>query len=693
MIAKNQVRCALGVGCSFVLIACGGGIAAGQPVGGRTFATGGAGVYLVDFETQTTHFLFDAGPRFPGAADSNRADSFYATTSPEIDYFTGEVLGESQLYRVNPYTQGLTPIGGAGDTTAGDPIGVRELAYVAGADEVWGVNWDANADGFYGLNPVTGVATEIGSHGLPYVFGLAYDPPTGQVVGSSHVNVGPEDPGYSDFVVFDTATGLPAGLVLPTGETRITDLWYDADAGVMRAVGNAPNRLLQVDTTSGAAFITSEGGEGGSGIHNLVGLGGQAITAPLAHSMEGIVSTTARARVPEHGDDPFEEETDVGIISTWGGGVWAYVSDYYSGEEEAESWHDTEIHASVEAQIPQDAGWAKIGFAAEYYSEGYSTLGEGEGSGEFMFDVTTGDILPGGFLEAPAIGIGGLAKPMLLSVGITETLVEYREWDEINEVEIPIAIWDNIDWSVEISDGTDTYVLSRFGAQTAALQLGVEDVVDFTVSFSGDTTSLTEEIDGNLRAELVVDFALLDLAAVSPVALAPGEPGTSAADPLLPGSAGGNEPWVFDPFTVTEEGIGVTTPVFVDPEVAVGYHYAVEVGDPLFAAVLLPALGDDLYDIYVVDELGELALLVEDASANELVSLPSVREFVVLGIEPEEMVDPYDPTAFVTGLLFANEGVPHLTMIPVTTELIPEPNALALGILVVLIVGAQRKRN
>ena len=66
---------------------------------------------------------------------------------------------------------------------------------------------------------------------------------------------------------------------------------------------------------------------------------------------------------------------------------------------------------------------------------------------------------------------------------------------------------------------------------------------------------------------------------------------------------------------------------------------------------------------------------------------------VVLGIEPEEMVDPYDPTAFVTGLLFANEGVPHLTMIPVTTELIPEPNALALGILVVLIVGAQRKRN
>jgi len=68
-------------------------------------------------------------------------------------------------------------------------------------------------------------------------------------------------------------------------------------------------------------------------------------------------------------------------------------------------------------------------------------------------------------------------------------------------------------------------------------------------------------------------------------------PGTTA-DSALPADviSNGVDHW----FQVDVQQ-GVTT--FIDPLVAVGYEFATAQGDPNFASVLLPAIGDNLFDI------------------------------------------------------------------------------------------------
>ncbi len=67
----------------------------------------------------------------------------------------------------------------------------------------------------------------------------------------------------------------------------------------------------------------------------------------------------------------------------------------------------------------------------------------------------------------------------------------------------------------------------------------------------------------------------------------PVPPGQTPGNPLLPTTTPGVPGFNFQNFTVGNNGLGTTNPIFIDPDVAVGYDYLVT-GGPLFASVLIP---------------------------------------------------------------------------------------------------------
>jgi hypothetical protein len=111
---------------------------------------------------------------------------------------------------------------------------------------------------------------------------------------------------------------------------------------------------------------------------------------------------------------------------------------------------------------------------------------------------------------------------------------------------------------------------------------------------------------------------------------------------------------------------------FLDPPVAIGYQYAIGAGNPNFASVLLPSIGDGQFDL-----IGCNGASLGSATAGVVHSfgVGGVNCFRVLGIEASAGLDPNDPTAFITGLTFTADGEFTGTMDPIVT---PEPGTLLL---------------
>ena len=106
--------------------------------------------------------------------------------------------------------------------------------------------------------------------------------------------------------------------------------------------------------------------------------------------------------------------------------------------------------------------------------------------------------------------------------------------------------------------------------------------------------------------------------------------------------------------------------ISIDPFVATGYEYQIGAGDPNFASVLLPFVGDGSYLVSFFDG----STLIEEAlTANAEFFFPAggVDRFTVTGIEASALLDPSDPTAFATTLRFVANGTFTGTMTPVTT--------------------------
>ncbi|HSD39192.1 MAG TPA: PEP-CTERM sorting domain-containing protein [Rhodocyclaceae bacterium] len=139
------------------------------------------------------------------------------------------------------------------------------------------------------------------------------------------------------------------------------------------------------------------------------------------------------------------------------------------------------------------------------------------------------------------------------------------------------------------------------------------------------------------------------------------------------------------------EAVGPDSITYIDPEIAIGYIYAIGAGDPNFASVLLPNVGDGLFEL-LFDSISVLL------HAGEQFFFPTggVSTFKVLGIEASAGLDPADTQAFVTGLTFVRTGSFTGTMTPITLAVgdVPEPETLALlGLGLAVLIGTRRRKR
>lgn len=177
-----------------------------------------------------------------------------------------------------------------------------------------------------------------------------------------------------------------------------------------------------------------------------------------------------------------------------------------------------------------------------------------------------------------------------------------------------------------------------------------------------------------------------------------GPPGSTPLDPLLPIVA--ETGWRFE-LTIDD----INRRVYVDPRVAVGYEYQIDAG-PNFQSVLLPNVGDGLYDLFLFDG-GLNDWVFESVVAQGSVfdfGPGGVSRFRVTGIEASAGLDPNDVTAFVTGLTFAGGGTVLMRQLPLTEETgpaqsVPELDAAAgtgaFGLLIggLALLGERGRKN
>jgi hypothetical protein len=146
-------------------------------------------------------------------------------------------------------------------------------------------------------------------------------------------------------------------------------------------------------------------------------------------------------------------------------------------------------------------------------------------------------------------------------------------------------------------------------------------------------------------------------------------------------------------FNIGEVGPDAVT--FIDPLVAIGYDYAIGAGDPNFASVLLPDVGDGEFTLDYVFNGQSVHTSLADG-IQFFFPQGGVGAFRVGGIELSAGLDPADASSFITGLTFAANGHFTGTMTPITVDVpavgaVPEPSTWALVIVGVAGLLARRR--
>lgn len=236
--------------------------------------------------------------------------------------------------------------------------------------------------------------------------------------------------------------------------------------------------------------------------------------------------------------------------------------------------------------------------------------------------------------------------------------------------------YNRLEWTTgDVSGGT-----GGLGGTAAQAGYDAGNQKDFFVlpgSFSNDVLKLADTSNVSQEAPGLWTMAIRNGATSN---------GSSPDAPLLPEI-------VNDDGFVFNFDVKLGTPVFIDPEVAVGYEYRVQSGPNILQA-LFPTIAGDLdgYQIFGLD-----GLLLGTATPGQWFDFGpgGVSGFRLAGIDIGAGLDPADTQAFVTGLLFASDGTVAMTQKPIVTEVggtdVPEPASLMLLAVGALAVAAGRR--
>lgn len=221
--------------------------------------------------------------------------------------------------------------------------------------------------------------------------------------------------------------------------------------------------------------------------------------------------------------------------------------------------------------------------------------------------------------------------------------------------------------SVAVSPTATSYTLPSVLSTGQSLRLGASYAINFQVVETRNDVTFTNN-NAQILARSNSFFAFSPLAANGP---------PNVHLPQLDNGV----------FKFTIDNVGPNEVTFIDPDIAIGYSYVTGAGDPNFASVLLPSVGDDLFDLV----FGGIhhALM---AGVQFFFPTGGVSAFDVLGIETSAGLDPTDPLAFITGLTFVSAGQFTGTMTPLSVNIsaVPEPGSFALlglGLLAIRIAG------
>lgn len=156
----------------------------------------------------------------------------------------------------------------------------------------------------------------------------------------------------------------------------------------------------------------------------------------------------------------------------------------------------------------------------------------------------------------------------------------------------------------------------------------------------------------------------------------PPRPGQIEAAPLLPDDIGPNGGFNFE---VDTNDFAPRETIWIDPIIATGYTYTITGAE--FGSVTAPSAMTvpDADEMYTLSFNGMSVTLASGATYDFEANGFTVTEFVISDIDTGLMLDPNDPTAFVTGVSYINATATTVTIeqTPITED-IPDSPAVPL---------------
>lgn len=314
--------------------------------------------------------------------------------------------------------------------------------------------------------------------------------------------------------------------------------------------------------------------------------------------------------------------------------------------------------------------------AVNSISFNYALLSEGPTvGGEFtVFDATGGEISSSFFygdhspLDNPGEPSDGFSQEPFEDGSSGETPIV----GEIEEPGFAVSAFPEGEYSVDLGGATAAYATWDFGKAPE---------------------TPTSPVDSNLPGRYILDNFTFDSAGDE---LINAFEGALPEEPLLPVALADDGIGFVIDGDITEGGLGNLFPIFIDPEIAVGYTYELT-SDQFFSTVVIPdvlANGDDEF-IITIDGID---YVIRVGETFDIAALGQFKRFTISGIDVNEELDPTDQTAFVTGLTFDGSGTFSVTQTPIIVNTtppppatVPEPSTVLMFGLGLLAVAGRRK--